>query len=338
MELYCGIDLHSNNGYYGIVQKSGKRIYSRRLPNDLPLILQSLEPFRKSMKSVAVESTYNWYWLVDGLVEGGYDVKLANPSAMQQYEGLKNVNDRTDAFHLAEQLRLGILPTGHIYPKEERPVRDMLRRRMMFVQHRTAHVLSLNNLVVRQSGTSMRKSTMLRLEPEELGKLVGGGENLFMGRQNMDIIRFLTEKIKMIEERVCERISLRPEYERLTSIPGIGKLLALVIMLETGDIGRFAKCGNYTSYCRCANADCYSNEKKKAENNQKNGNKYLSWAFVEAAHHCIAACEKAKRFYERKKSKSNGTVATKALASKLTKAAYHIMRDGVSFDEKKIFG
>jgi transposase len=151
MELYCGIDLHSNNGYYGIVQKSGKRVYSQRLPNDLPLILQSLEPFRKNVKSVAVESTYNWYWLVDGLMERGYNVKLANPSAMKQYEGLKNVNDKTDAFNLAEQLRLGILPTGHIYPKEERPVRDMLRRRMMFVQHRTAHVLSLNNLVIRQA-------------------------------------------------------------------------------------------------------------------------------------------------------------------------------------------
>jgi len=338
MELYCGIDLHSNNVYCGIVQKNGKRMYDKRLPNDLPLILQSLEPFRKNMRSIAVESTYNWYWLVDGLMDKGYDVKLANPSAMHQYEGLKNVNDRTDAFLLAEQLRLGILPTGHIYPKEERPVRDMLRRRMMFVQHRTAHILSLSNLVVRQSGTSVRKNTMLRLEPEELGKLVGGGENLFMGRQSMDMVRFLTGKIKMIEERVSERIRLRPEYERLTSIPGVGKILALVIMLETGDIRRFAKCGNYTSYCRCANADCYSNEKKKSENNQRNGNKYLSWAFVEAAHHCIASCEKAKRFYERKKSKSNGAVATKALASKLTKAAFHIMRDGVSFDERKIFG
>jgi transposase len=338
MELYCGIDLHSNNGYYGIVQKNGKRMYDKRLPNDLSLILQSLEPFRKNMKSVAVESTYNWYWLVDGLMERGYDVKLATPSAMQQYEGLKNVNDRTDAFLLAEQLRLGILPTGHIYPKEDRPVRDMLRRRMMIVQQRTAQVLSLNNLVVRQSGVGIRKSTMLKLEAEELGKLVGGGESLFMGRQNMDIIRFLSEKIKLLEERISERARSRPGYERLTGIPGVGKILALVIMLETGDVGRFSKCGNYTSYCRCANADCYSNEKKKSENNQKNGNKYLSWAFVEAAHHCIASCEKAKRFYERKKSESNGAVATKALASKLTKAAYHIMRDGVMFDEKKIFG
>jgi transposase len=184
----------------------------------------------------------------------------------------------------------------------------------------------------------MKMRSILRLEPDELGKLVGEEECLFIGRQNMDTVRFLSEKIKMIEGRVLEQVELKPEYELLTSIPGVGKILALVIMLETGDIGRFLKSGNYTSYCRCANADCYSNNKKKAENNRKNGNKYLSWAFVEAAHHCIAACDKAKRFYERKKSKSNGAVATKALASKLSKAAFHILREGTPFDEKKIFG
>jgi transposase len=338
MELYCGIDLHSKNGYYGIVQKDGKRMYDRRLPNDLPVILQSLEPFRKGIRSIAVESTYNWYWLVDGLMGNGYNVKLANPSAMQQYEGVKNVNDRTDAFFLAEQLRLGILPTGYIYPKEERSVRDLLRRRMMFVQQRTAQILSLNNLIIRQSGMNMKMRSILRLGPDELEKLVLEKECLFMGRQNMDTVRFLCEKIKMIENRVSERIKLKPEFELLTTIPGVGKILALVIMLETGDIRRFLKCGNYTSYCRCANADCYSNNKKKSENNRKNGNKYLSWAFVEAAHHCIATCDKAKRFYDRKKSKSNGAVATKALASKLSKAAFHIMREGIPFDEKKIFG
>ena len=109
-------------------------------------------------------------------------------------------------------------------------------------------------------------------------------------------------------------------------------------MLETGNIERFKKVGNYTSYCRCATAVGYSNDKKKCNNNRKNGNKYLSWAFVEAAHCMIRCCEPAKKFYQRKKSKVNGALANKALAAKLTKAVYFMLTRQEDFDVNKIFG
>ena len=142
MDLYTGIDLHSNNGFYGIRNEKGERIFQKKLPNDLPRVLKILEPFKKDIKVIAVESTYNWYWLVDGLMDAGYPVELANPAGMQQYDGLKHADDKSDAFFLAELLRLNILPKGYIYPREERAVRDMLRRRMMLVQQRTTHILS----------------------------------------------------------------------------------------------------------------------------------------------------------------------------------------------------
>jgi len=157
MEHIVGIDLHSDNGYYGIIEPDGKRVFKKRLPNDLPTVLSILEPYKETITCIVVESTYNWYWLVDGLMENGYNnrVQLANPAGFSPYKGLKHADDKTDAFFLTELERLGILPLGHIYPKEERPVRDLLRRRMMLVRHRTSHILSFQSLITRQTGTKM---------------------------------------------------------------------------------------------------------------------------------------------------------------------------------------
>lgn len=339
-ELYCGIDLHSNNGYFGIVEKSGSRIYSKRLKNNLTEILMALSPYEERIDKIAIESTYNWYWLVDGLMDNGYKdkVELANPAAMQQYKGLKNANDKSDAFFLAEQLRLGILPTGNIYPKDERPIRDILRRRMMVVQQRTAQILSLQGLITRQSGQQLNMIKIQKLYPNGIKPYLKDKDSMFMAKQNMEMIRVFSQKIMMLENYISERVKLKPEFEKLTSIPGVGLILGMTIMLETGNIRRFKKPGDYTSYCRCVKATHTSNEKKKGNNNKKNGNKYLSWAFAEAAHTFVRYCPEAKSFYDKKKNKCCGALATKALASKLSKAAYFIMRDQVEFDTKKIFG
>ena len=115
----------------------------------MDVVLSALDPFRAKLEGVVVESTYNWYWLVDGLQEAGYKVHLANPSAIKQYEGLKHTDDKWDSFWLAHMKRLNILPEGYIYPKEERPVRDLLRSRLLFVRHRTSHILSFQSAVTR---------------------------------------------------------------------------------------------------------------------------------------------------------------------------------------------
>jgi len=117
MRLYAGIDLHSSNNYLGIIDEEDKRIYKQKLSNDLREVLSALEPFKEEIEGVVVESTFNWYWLVDGLMEDGYRAHLANPSAIKQYEGLKHVDDVHESFFLARLLRLGILPEGYIYPK-----------------------------------------------------------------------------------------------------------------------------------------------------------------------------------------------------------------------------
>jgi len=145
MTLYCGIDLHSNNHVIVVIDEDDKRIFERRLPNDLAVTLKALQPFKDELLAVAVESTFNWYWLVDGLQDAGYPLRLVNTAAVRQYEGLKYSDDRHDAFWLAHLMRLGILPTGYIYPKEQRAVRDLLRRRMQLVRIGAGCLISIQS-------------------------------------------------------------------------------------------------------------------------------------------------------------------------------------------------
>lgn len=339
MELHCGVDLHGDNGYYGIMDTTGKRVFKGRLPNKLEKVLKVLEPYQAELTGgVSVESTFNWYWLVDGLSEHGYKVQLANPAGIKQYNGLKNTDDQTDAFFLAELSRLGILNEGYIYPKEERPVRDLLRRRLILVQQKTTHVLSFQNLIARENGEHITSNQIQKLWPGEADRFFDDSRLCLMGKINIKMIRFLKDRINDIEKVVLSEAELKPEYEKLMTVPGIGKILALTIMLETGDINRFRKVGNYTSYCRCVKSTRLSNQKKKGENNRKNGNKYLSWAYVEAANFIRRYSPEAKRWYQRKLSRSKQVVATKALASKISKACYFIIKNQEDFDASKMFG
>ena len=314
-----------------------KRLFGRRLPNNLSDILMALEPFKADLKGVVVESTYNWYWLVDGLLDHGFEVHLANPSAIQQYEGIKHTDDKWDSFWLAQMKHLNILPEGYIYPKEHRAVRDLLRRRLFFVKHRTANILSLQSTITRNLGIKFSSNDIKKLKFDDANGLFDSSNLVFMAQNNISTIEHLGRIIRGIEKEVKSQVQLRKEFVMLTTTPGIGIILGLTIMLEVGNIARFFKVGNYSSYCRCVGSKRLSNGKKKGENNKKNGNKYLAWAYVEAAHFAKRYSPKAQRFYQQKMAKANEALATKALANKLARATYFIMRDQVPFDEDMLF-
>ena len=233
---YSGIDLHSNNSVVTVTDEQDRIVAEKRLPNDLTKIVGLLTPWREELAGVVVESTFNWYWLVDGLKAAGFTVHLANTTAIKKYEGLKHSGDEADARYLAHLLRLGILPTGTILEPEHRAVRDLARKRMQLVRSRTAHILAVENITARHNGV---------------------------------------------------RIS--------------------------------------------------SNGKKKGQGNTKNGNKYLAWAFIEAANFAMRFNAEAKRFYDTKKAKTNNVVAIKALAHKLARACYHMLKEGRPFDVTRCF-
>jgi len=337
MKLYGAIDLHSTNNVTVLIDEQDEIVYQKRLPNDLPLILQQLSPYASSIQGIVVESTYNWYWLVDGLMGKEHVVHLANTAAIQQYEGLKYTDDHSDARWLAHMLRLGVLPVGYIYPKEERAVRDLLRKRGQLVRQKTANLLSIQNLITRNTGSSLSANRVKRLGAEEVEGILTDADVALAAKANLSVMRSLEAEIATLERVVKERVKLRPAFRYLLTVSGIGPILALTIMLETGDIRRFSTVGNFASYCRCVGSEKISNGKRKGSGNTKNGNKYLAWAFVEAANFAVRYEPQIRSFYQRKKAKAHRVVALKAVAHKLARACYHILRDEVPFDVARAF-
>ena len=337
MELYAGLDLHSRNTYIGIMDKEFNRVFKKRVLNHLELILETLDPFRDRIKGFVVESTYNWYWLVDGLMDAGYSsAHLANPAAIKQYEGLKYGDDQHDAFFLAKLLILGILPQGYIYPKKDRPVRDLARKRMFLVKHKTAHILSLQSLIQRCCARKVKASDMRHLTVKELEMWLEEEHIVLSAQANLDSINFLKQKIQGLEKAIRKKVKLKKAFHYLKTVPGIGDILALTIMLEVSDINRFPKVGNFTSYCRCAPSQRLSDGKSKGHGNRKNGNRYLSWAFIEAVHLSRRYNERFRRYYNRKAAQANTSLATKSLGNKLARICYYIMKDQVPF-RKELF-
>ncbi|WP_028222846.1 IS110 family RNA-guided transposase [Paraburkholderia oxyphila] len=335
---HCGIDLHSNNCVVVVSDENDRILHQKRLPNDLAQIQAVLGPYREELSGVVVESTYNWYWLVDGLTDAGYHVHLAHPAAIRKYDGLKHSGDFADAAYLAQLLRLGLLPEGYVCPREERGARDLARKRMQLVRYRTAQILSIEGIMVRQTGSRMKGEAVKQLTAEQVNALAFVPDVALAMEANRVVSETLGQQIEVLEKRLHKRVSLRPEYHLLKTVPGIGETLATTIMLETGSISRFAQVGNFSSYCRCVDSRRESNGKKKGEGNTRNGNKYLAWAFVEAANFAIRYSPQARSFYDRKKSKTNRALATKALAHKLARACYYMLRDQKPFDAKLCFG
>lgn len=337
MQTYAAVDLHSNNGYLAIIDETDRVLKQRKLPNRLERFVEELEPYRATLQGVAVESTFNWYWLVDGLQAKEFPVVLVNTSAIQQYSGLKHSDDEYDARWLAHMMRLGILPKGYIYPREQRAVRDLLRKRTTLVRQRTANILSVQNLEQRNRGTKISSNEVKRLTAESIAEVYDNEDLALALTTTIKVIEALTEQTGVLERAVLKKARLRDEFKPLLSVWGIGEILALTIMYEAGDMNRFASPGNFASYCRCVDAQRFSNGKKKADNNAKNGNPFLAWAVIEAAHFAVRFYPEAKRYHDRKAAKVNAIVAIKSVAHKLARAVFHVLRDQQPFDPKKVF-
>jgi len=337
--LYGGIDLHSNNSMIVLLNESDEVVYQKRLSNDLDEILKALAPYKAALQGVVIESTYNWYWQADGLQEAGYKVHLANTTAIQSYSGLKYTNDKHDGIWLARLLRLGILAEGHIYPKEKRGLRELLRRRMILVRQQTMGLLGIQGMVTRYENVKLTADKIKRSKDngEQILRHIKDEHVCLAVQSQLKVLYCILDQVETLEKEILAKIKDDKIFKLLQTVPGIGPILAMTIMLETGEITRFAEVGNYSSYCRCVESKRISNGKKKGENNRRNGNQYLGWAFIEATYHAIRHYDEIKCYYQRKLAKKKRVVALKAIANKLSRATFFILRDGVSFDMKKSF-
>ncbi len=323
--LYAGADLHGNNVFLSVCDAGGTEVFRRRVKTDLDAVNTALNLYWPNIQQIGVESTFNWYWFVDGLRAQGRNVTLGNPAQMKQYSGLKSTDDRSDARWLAELVRLGIFPQSYIYPEEIRAVRDALRRRQLFVRRRTQVLLSFTSLLTRYGleapgSRKVQQWTCADIESTGLAPFVQ-----LQLRTLLEAAQHSDRLAKEIEKAVLEFVKPDEAFERIQQIPGIGAALGMTILLESGDFSRFPNAGCYASYCRTVKSERTSNGKKKGENNQRNGNPYLAWAFIEAASFAPRFYPEIQSWYDRKKKKSLVIVAKKALASKLAKAVWHVM-------------
>jgi transposase len=245
-------------------------------------------------------------------------------------------DDTSDAFFLAELQRLNILPTGYIYDPQLRPVRDLLRRRLSLVHQRTALILSFKSLYTRTTGQDMALSRLKSMELAEALTLYKHPANGLIAQIQKEHIQKLDQSIERIEKVVLKCARELPCYEKLQTLPGVGRILAMTITMEIGQMERFKAPGNFASYCRTVDSKRLSNNKKKGDNNQKCGNKYLAWAFVEAANFAKRYDEQCRKWFDRKATKTGKVIATKALACKLAKAAWCVVSQDTDYDPKRM--
>ena len=221
MVRYAGIDLHSNNNVVVVRDAEDNVVGRRRLPNDLRTVCDRLKPHREDLAGVVVESTYNWYWLVDGLMERGYAVHLANTVAVQQYDGLKYRDDTSDARWPAKLPRLGQLPEGHIYPRTERAIRDPLRKRSQLVRQATMNPLSIQNLFARNRGQGISANHVKQLTLDAVSAVFEDANVALAMQSNVRVLDCLREQISVVEQAVHGQVKLRRGYRKPLTVPTV---------------------------------------------------------------------------------------------------------------------
>jgi transposase len=341
MSFYCGIDLGARESQICVINKRVKKVLEVKTPNKLELIKQLLAPYKADLQ-IVVESTFNWYWLVDGLQEAGFQVVLAHTLGLHMITAAKVKTDRRDAFALAKLLLAGMIPTAYIYPAETRPVRDLLRRRAWLVQTRAGEYGSLRRLLLRQGILSRKQQEIKHADETDLEKWFTHALVRLHARQELERIGLYSKQLKELETTILEQAKDEWAFKQLQQLPGIGPIIALTIFYEMGELGRFATAKNFSSYCRVVSGVAQSGQSTKRGRGSKQGNPYLKWALSQAAVHAVQYYPGVRRYYERQLRRHRGRarqlVAYNIIAHRLAQGIYHILQERTEYREELLFG
>jgi transposase len=336
--FYCGIDLHARLLAVCVLDQAGAIVYQRQLPADPRALLEALAPFRPDVV-VAVECLFAWYWVADLCRREGIPFVLGHALYMKAIHGGKSKNDDLDAEKIARLLRGGTIPQAYVYPKGLRETRDLLRRRNYLVHKRAeliTHVQILNSqynlppfgkkLVYPHNRAELKVAERFTDPPVRKSVEV----NLAL----VDHLDPLIAELELYLQRTA-KVDDPQTYHRLQSIPGVGKILALVLLYEIHDIRRFADVGAFLSYARLVRCVHESAGKRVGAGGKKIGNAHLKWAFSEAVCLLLRTCPVAKAWQQRQQKKHGKKKTLGILAAKLGRAVYHMLRKGEAFDIKR---
>jgi transposase len=340
MRFYCGLDLSARSCQVCVIDEDMKVKVQKKVRNDLQAIMELISPYKKRLACV-VESTFNWYWLVDGLQDAGIEICLAHTLGLRLITGAKVKTDPRDALKLAKLLRAGMIPEAYIYPSATRPVRDLVRRRIRVVNMRATDYMTLRRLMYQQGIIEhSRNSTKLILE-EDIQEIFQNRWVQIHAQHELARIRLYTMQIREMERAIYHTVKESKEYERLLRVPGIGKILAVTIFYEIGEITRFPNAGDFSSYCRVVPGVAQSGNSVKKGRGSKQGNPNLKWAFSQAAVYAVRSNEKIRRYYQRQvrrhRGKGDKVIANNIIAHKLAQAVYHMIREGTDYREEMLF-
>ncbi len=341
MKFYCGIDLSARDSHICVIDERVQIVWEQKVRNDIERIIKLLEPFKANLQ-IVVESTFNWYWLVDGLLAAGFDVVLAHTLGLHLITKAKVKTDRRDAFSLAKLLLTGVIPKAYIYPAETRPVRDLLRRRAQLVQRRAGEYGSLRRLLLRQGILSSKQSELKRAAESDLAQWFEHPFLRMSASHELKRIALYSEQITEMESTILALAKKEQAYERLQKLPGVGQIIALALFYEVGEIERFANARVFSSYCRVVMGLAQSGNITRRGRARKQGNPYLKWALSQAAVHAVQFHPRVRKYYERQMKRHQGRgrklVVYNIIAHKLAQAAFHVLKEGSEYREELLFG
>ena len=342
MTYFCGIDLGGRKSQICLIDNDDKVLCNISVASDYASVHAALKPYGSDVRIVA-ESTFNWDWLIDGLQADNYDVVLAHTLALSAISRAKVKTDKRDARTLAKLLKGSMIPEASICPIAFRGPRDILRKRWRLVAQRATEYRAIRFLLYRQGRWDHCLQEVKSLNIEDAPAVSDNLHLQLIAKHNLERIQLLGEQINELEKvlRVQTGNQHKEHFANLTSIPGIGFVLALTILLETGDITRFPDARKYSSYCRVVPGCANSSGVEKRGRNSKQGNRFLKWAFMHTAMQAVRHDPDFKalhtRHLKRHRGKCGKLIAYNTVAHRIAQAVFHILRDQQPLKKELLF-
>jgi transposase len=338
--FYAGIDLHTRTMHLCVLDSTGAVVCDVNLPTRFDGFLAAVAPFRNDL-IVGVECMFGWYWLSDRCKNENIPFLVGHALYMKAIHGGKAKNDRIDANKIARLLRGGNFPLAYVYPKGMRETRDLLRRRNFFVRQRSGLFTHLQILNSQYNLPPFPKKLAFAANRAELN-VAGRFDDKSVQRNaaiDLAVIDCLDEQLANLELYLSRtaKVDDVQTFARLQSIPGVGKILALVLLYEIHDIKRFPSVGQFLSYCRLVRCEHETGGKVIGCGGRKIGNAPLRWAFAEAACLFLRSSERAKKWKAKQEKKRGEGKALAILAARLARAVYHLWRKAEVFDEDRFW-
>lgn len=335
-QYYCGIDLHTKNMYVCIIDQQANILVHKNIPCNPETLLKLVNPYLGNL-ALSVECMFTWYWLSDFCLKYNISFVLGHALYMKAIHGAKTKNDKIDSKKIAMLLRGGLIPIAYVYPQKMRSTRDLLRRRMYFSHKRSellAHIQNTRNqyLVEPFEGPIARKRNRHNISEKFSAAAV-----IKTIQTDIDMLNHYDTLLNDLENYLKRSVKTHnyDDFYLLKTVPGVGDILAMVILYEIHDIARFQRVQNFTSYARLVKPKKESAGKLKGGANGKMGNAYLKWAFSEAVLLLIRERPQVKELHLKLKNKHGKATALAILSHKLGRAVYYMLHNKKVFDIEK---